>query len=584
MVTSRKRTSPTGARMATQRHNCHGSLPSFIALPSCLFILVSLVLPADVALATIDVNDSTLNVDFSIINPNSTFNWTLFDDNSTVINTLHNSIKHTKYSTPVTILMVAIFMVVIFGTVVGNILVCVAVCLVRKLRRPSNYLIVSLAVSDLCVAIMVMPVAMVYDILGTWPFGPVVCDFWVSSDVLSCAASILNLCMISVDRYYAITKPLEYGVKRTPKRMLFCVFIVWMGAAFISLPPVLILGNEKTDTSCSVSQNQGYQIYATFGSFYLPLSVMVVVYYKIFSAARKIVMDEKRAQSHLEAHCYLEINVKNGGAAEAKLLGSQPAPPAARGSMASTNTTCSVDKAENSIGRCFSGQRKSNESQCPMLQQPKTPTKPIHTINRSTPQMVHTPEIRLPITNNRRRPSLESKSATNRIRSSLSNFAHKSHIAKDLLHPSQSPHQKKLRFQLAKERKASTTLGIIMSAFVICWLPFFVLALIRPFVEEGTIPDAVSGLFLWLGYINSLLNPIIYATLNRDFRKPFQEILFFRCSNLNHMMREEFYHSQYGDPDHHYCVNTTKVQNYDEGVEIVSTADRDEARASESFL
>lgn len=245
---------------------------------------------------------------------------------------------------------------------------------------------------------------------------------------------------------------------------------------------------------------------------------------------------------------------------------------------------CSVDKTENSIGRCFSGQRKSNESQCPMLQQPKTPTKPIHTINRSTPQMVHTPEIRLPITNNRRRPSLESKSATNRIRSSLSNFAHKSHIAKDLLHPSQSPHQKKLRFQLAKERKASTTLGIIMSAFVVCWLPFFVLALIRPFVEEGTIPDAVSGLFLWLGYINSLLNPIIYATLNRDFRKPFQEILFFRCSNLNHMMREEFYHSQYGDPDHHYCVNTTKVQNCDEGVEIVSAADRDETRASESFL
>lgn len=41
---------------------------------------------------------------------------------------------------------------------------------------------------------------------------------------------------------------------------------------------------------------------------------------------------------------------------------------------------------------------------------------------------------------------------------------------------------------------------------------------------------------------------IIYATLNRDFRKPFQEILFFRCSNLNTIMREEYYHSQYGEP------------------------------------
>lgn len=568
--------------MATQSHNSYCSLPNFVALSSRLLILVSLVLlQIDLSNASVNFSESTVGSEFNITSLNSSVNWTVFDDNITDVH-----IKHKKYSTAVSILLATVFMIVIIGTVVGNILVCVAVCLVRKLRRPSNYLIVSLAVSDLCVAIIVMPIAMVYDIMGTWPFGPIICDFWVSSDVLSCAASILNLCMISVDRYYAITKPLEYGVKRTPRRMFFCVFIVWMSAAFISLPPVLILGNEKTETSCSVSQNKVYQIYATLGSFYIPLTVMIVVYYKIFSAARKIVKDERRAQSHLETHCYLEINVKNGGAAEARLLGTQPSQAAARGSTASTNTTCSVDKTESTIGRCFSGQRKSNESQCPMLQQMKTPTKPIHTINRSTS---HTPttDNKLQIKERRRQSSESSnKLTTNRIRSSLSNFAQKSHIAKDLLHSSShSPHQKKLRFQLAKERKASTTLGIIMSAFVFCWFPFFVLALVRPFVEEDAIPDAVSALFLWLGYINSLLNPIIYATLNRDFRKPFQEILFFRCSNLNHMMREEFYHSQYGDPDQHYCVNnTTKIHNYDEGVEIVSAVDREETRASESFL
>ncbi|CAG4995882.1 unnamed protein product [Parnassius apollo] len=313
---------------------------------------------------------------------------------------------------------------------------------------------------------------------------------------------------------------------------------------------------------------------------------MVVVYYKIFNAARKIVKDEKRAQSHLETHCYLEINVKNGGATEAKLLGSQDPAPPTRGSTASTNTMCSENKTESTIGRCFSEQRKSNESQCPMLQNTRTPTKPIHTINQPSSKVEQMRDnMHLSKENRQRESGSNHKLTSSRISSSLSNFANKSHLAKDLLHQSHSPHQKKLRFQLAKERKASTTLGIIMSAFIICWLPFFVLALIRPFVNEDTIPDAVSALFLWLGYVNSLLNPIIYATLNRDFRKPFQEILFFRCSNLNHMMREEFYHSQYGDPDQHYCVNnTSKLQNYDEGVEIVSTVDRDEIRASESFL
>ena len=70
-----------------------------------------------------------------------------------------------------------------------------------------------------------------------------------------------------------------------------------------------------------------------------------------------------------------------------------------------------------------------------------------------------------------------------------------------------------------------------MSAFIICWLPFFVLALVRPFVGVSAIPLTINSLFLWLGYANSLLNPIIYATLNKDFRKPFKviEIYFIYC-------------------------------------------------------
>lgn len=344
-----------------------------------------------------------------------------------------------------TVIVSIILLTVIIGTIIGNVLVCVAVCLVRKLRRPSNYLLVSLAVSDLCVAVLVMPTALIYEVLEEWKFGRVFCDVWVSFDVLSCTASILNLCAISVDRYWAITKPLEYGVKRTPRRMMACVALVWLGAACISLPPLLILGNEHENAngtaSCTVCQNFGYQIYATLGSFYIPLTVMLFVYYQIFRAARRIVMDERRAQTRLEGAINGATTTASCGAA-----------------------TGNGEKTLGPTGNVVIG----------------------------------------------------------------------------------SPHQKKLRFQLAKERKASTTLGIIMSAFTICWLPFFILALVRPFLGDSH--QTLSSFFLWLGYANSLLNPIIYATLNRDFRKPFQEILFFRCSSLNIMMREDFYHSQYGEP------------------------------------
>nr|QBH22225.1 serotonin receptor 7 [Nilaparvata lugens] len=449
------------------------------------------------------------------------------------------------YSTIEAVLIGLVLMCVIVVTIVGNILVCVAVCLVRKLRRPCNYLLVSLAVSDLCVAILVMPMALLYEVLGRWSFGPIVCDVWVSFDVLSCTASILNLCMISVDRYYAITKPLEYGVKRTPRRMIACVSLVWLGAACISLPPLLILGNKHGDkgNECLVCQDFGYQIYATLGSFYIPLSVMIFVYYKIFRAARKIVLEERRAQSHLEtSHCYLEINARNGnGSPEAKIAsnpstGSSPAvsTPATAGkahhrtSTTSTNTTepleshyfCSGGGGNQtglavSNSRCFAP-RKSNESQCPML---AATTKKLRGAGR------------------RQRQGAGRHHGAGGVGGGGGGGA--------------SAHTKKLRFQLAKERKASTTLGIIMSAFTICWLPFFVLALVRPFLDDpSAIPNSLSSLFLWLGYANSLLNPVIYATLNRDFRRPFQQILYFRCSSLNHMMREEFYQSQYGDPEH----------------------------------
>lgn len=87
-------------------------------------------------------------------------------------------------------------------------------------------------------------------------------------------------------RFCAITKPLKYGVKRTPRRMIVYVSLVWLGAACISLPPLLIMGNEHTysetgPSHCVVCQNFFYQIYATLGSFYIPLFVMIQVRYRL---------------------------------------------------------------------------------------------------------------------------------------------------------------------------------------------------------------------------------------------------------------------------------------------------------------
>ncbi|KAH9359531.1 hypothetical protein HPB48_020404 [Haemaphysalis longicornis] len=186
------------------------------------------------------------------------------------------------------------------ATAVGNSLVCLSVCLVRRLRHPSNHLLVSLAASDLCVALLVMPPAMHLELTGhRWDLGRAACDAWVSVDVASCTASILNLCMISVDRYLAITRPLTYGVRRTARRAWACIGAVWLLSALISVPPLLVLGNEHGTAdkpTCLVCQHLAYQLYATLGAFYIPLVVMLTMYWQIHKAAKKVVEAEHRAR------------------------------------------------------------------------------------------------------------------------------------------------------------------------------------------------------------------------------------------------------------------------------------------------
>lgn len=109
-----------------------------------------------------------------------------------------------------------------------------------------------------------------------------------------------------------------------------------------------------------------------------------------------------------------------------------------------------------------------------------------------------------------------------------------------------------------RERKASITLGVIMSAFTICWLPFFIIALLRPFSETvNNLPRTYVLLTLWLGYANSLLNPIIYVTFHHDFRNAFKHLLLFRCMTINEHIRKDEYKAQFGAMHHQDQVITS---------------------------
>jgi len=120
--------------------------------------------------------------------------------------------------------------------------------------------------------------------------GDIICQLWLSTDVLLCTASILNLCLISLDRYWTITRPIHYVKGRTPRRAALMISVVWTLSMVISLPPLVGWSRPQPTHMgfplCQLSEEVGYVVYSTIGSFYVPLIVMVLVYLKIYLAAR----------------------------------------------------------------------------------------------------------------------------------------------------------------------------------------------------------------------------------------------------------------------------------------------------------
>ena len=98
------------------------------------------------------------------------------------------------------LLTIASLTTVILATIIGNILVIVSVFTYTPLKITPNFFIVSLAAADLTVSIFVLPINVIYSVVGRWLFGSIVCKMWLTSDVLCCTASILNLCAIALDR------------------------------------------------------------------------------------------------------------------------------------------------------------------------------------------------------------------------------------------------------------------------------------------------------------------------------------------------------------------------------------------------
>nr|KAG5700639.1 hypothetical protein BaRGS_015469 [Batillaria attramentaria] len=215
---------------------------------------------------------------------------------------------------------------IMVGAVFGNVLVITSVMKFERLRAIiTNYFIVSLAFADLLVAIVVMPFNASMELGSKWVFGRTMCDIFNANDVLFSTASILHLCCISMDRYIAIMHPLKYELKMTRSRVAVMLAITWVASILISYIPVYsqlyttrqhFQALEDDPNSCVFIVNKVYAGVSSSVSFWIPCSIMVFVYAKIFIEARK---QEKFVQSNAMYMQYSEArfgNSDNGHASQ----------------------------------------------------------------------------------------------------------------------------------------------------------------------------------------------------------------------------------------------------------------------------
>nr|XP_056703476.1 histamine H2 receptor [Euleptes europaea] len=286
--------------------------------------------------------------------------------------------------------------IIITVTVCGNVVVCLAVGFNRRLRTLTNCFIVSLAVTDLMLGLLVQPFAAIDEVSNhRWYFSRTFCDIYSSLDVMLCTASILNLFMISLDRYYAVTAPLRYTTLVTPRRVATVMVFIWVVSIMVSFLPIHLGWNTNGITDpdpemCILGVNPVYGLVDALLTFYIPLVIMCITYYRIFKIARE----------------------------QAKRI---------------NNVPCN---------------KKVNHHVLP-------------TVN---------------------------------------------------------------------EHKATLTLAIVMGAFIICWFPYFTVFIYRGIKGNSAVSKGLLSVVTWLGYANSALNPILYGTLNRDFRTAYQQLL--RCQRV----------------------------------------------------
>ncbi|KAG7276843.1 hypothetical protein CRUP_007980 [Coryphaenoides rupestris] len=397
------------------------------------------------------------------------------NNNNNNNNNNSNNNNNNSYNFPALIFGI-LLIVVITG---GNVLVCVSVYLEKALKTTTNYFIVSLAFADLLLAILVLPLFVYAQFQGgVWSLNMMLCDALMTMDVMLCTASIFNLCAISVDRFIAVSIPLNYNRKHVDQRQIVLLSATWLLALAVASPVMFgindVPGRDRRE--CKL-EDDNYVVYSSVCSFFIPCPIMLLLYYGMFRGLRRWEESRKaKLKTSIEVCRKLQHATAVGNAG---------------------NNT-------NSSGGGGGGGLAVRGTIPGPLPMPLPRIIERDLAQTRLEEMEDCMEPKLPYPRQYRENSVSTVS-----------YHHQ--------------HRKKRAKINGRERKAMRVLPVVVGCFLFCWTPFFVVHTTRAMCHTCDIPGSLMSIVTWLGYVNSALNPIIYTVFNTEFRKFFKKFLHGCC-------------------------------------------------------
>lgn len=477
--------------------------------------------------------------------------------NSTFGNTSHVYIPpHNLWEA---IAIATISAIVSLITIVGNVLVMVSFKVNSQLKTVNNYYLLSLAFADLIIGVLSMNLYTTYILMGYWSLGNLACDLWLAVDYVASNASVMNLLVISFDRYFSITRPLTYRAKRTPKRAAIMIGLAWLVSFVLWAPPILcwqyFIGERTVQwDQCQIQFLTEPVI--TFGTaiaaFYIPVSVMTILYCRIYKET------QKRTKDLAELQGLTSESIQHGSKPQKTAIPScfhftREKGDRSQASWSSSNqsnvtkTTTRSDEAwtkSDQVTTSFNSYTSSDEDE--------------HHVSMDTPQgsfkdqkqsskngqvadygedeqYFSSPSKKngkkgiaykfKPGSKGKNSSANPSPSKTETEVATQNNPSPSSSTTSKPLDPNMKNQiTKRKRMVLVKEKKAAQTLSAILLAFILTWTPYNIMVLISTFCAE-CIPTWLWHLGYWLCYVNSTINPMCYALCNKTFQKTFRMLL-----------------------------------------------------------